>query len=76
MKVSYNNYDDANDTQMDSMPQTMGEVVLCLKDRNTKTGELAYQLILSMCHRMDLKKLDNIWLVWTFKVNCIHNAIS
>ena len=37
MKVSYNNYDDANDNQMDSMPQTMGEVVLCLKDRNTKT---------------------------------------
>ena len=70
------NDNDGDDNQMDIAPQTMGEVTLFLKDHITKTGELVYQLFLSMCHRMDLKTLDNIWLAWGFRVNYVHNAVS
>jgi len=52
----YNNQDDNDNgdhNPMDIIPQIMGEIILCLKDRNTKTRELAYQLILSMYYSIE-----------------------
>lgn len=37
-----------NRKHMNIIPQMMGELLLCLKDSNTKTRECAYQLLLSM----------------------------
>ena len=39
-----------NKQQMEVIPKIMGEVLLCLKDSNTKTREAAYLLLVSMAH--------------------------
>ena len=40
--------DRSNKTQMDAIPNIVGEVLLCLKDANSKTRESAYQLLLTI----------------------------
>ena len=48
MALIVNEFDSSNTQQMDIIPKAVGEVLLCLKDSNSKTREAAYQLLLKM----------------------------
>jgi len=43
-------FDCNNAKQMEVIPKIMGEILLCLKDSNGKTREMAYQLLLVMAN--------------------------
>lgn len=46
-------FNSKNISHMEVIPKVMGEVLLCLKDSNTKTREAAYQLLLAMAVARD-----------------------